>query len=325
MALISLLLHLFVLLLLTVIVRRGAPPEALPPPAVAMVFETGATNGPSVPHPSETQELPKPAQPQPTPPEPPPPAPPAPVAPPTPPTPPAAAPEAAPPPPRTAEPTPKAEPAQETPAKETAPPVLTAPQAEAVVKPPAAQPAPRVEPVKPPAEAPRVEAHPLLEPVPKPVRPAPPRQASAPPRPAVRFPAPMKFSFGPTFNGNSTSLAEGPHRKGTFSVTPRADFSSSEQLGTDWRNELAAWLEMHKYYPQDAAMRGEQGLSTVRVVMNADGTVASVGLRSGSGYRALDDATVGLFRDARLPPLPFGSPDPTVTFDLTIHYMLVAR
>lgn len=372
----SALLHLILLVLLVVTVRQQMPSEPLPPPGVAVVFQSGSKTGPAVPNPTPFQELPRSqATPTPMPKElPPTPSPPeaaAPSAPPTeravPPAPaqvapststeqaasPAPAPrvEAQPPPTTQEPPRPSSAEAATQPSKALAPATPSTSAARNPAPPVLATPAPEVTAVRPPAPAVQKQMAKSLEPqrqteparlaspapeVVSPSKPAPEKAqksemaAARPmvhpftrPRPPLKFPAPMKFSFGPTFNGTSTAMLEGPHRKGAMVLTPRADFATAQDLGADWRNLFAAWLEAHKYYPPDAAMRGEQGLSTVRVVMNADGTIVSVALRQSSGYRTLDDATVGLFHDARLPPLPFGSPDPTITFDLTIHYILL--
>ena len=91
--------------------------------------------------------------------------------------------------------------------------------------------------------------------------------------------------------------------------------------GPDWRNLLSAWVRSHSYYPPQAAMNGEDGDVTVAVVVNPNGHVTSVELRSRSGSKWLDMALVALFRDADLPPL-YGETEP-FSFNFIMHYVLI--
>jgi len=132
----------------------------------------------------------------------------------------------------------------------------------------------------------------------------------APPRvPGAR--QPLNFSLGPV-------------RHGAGSMEPFANFHGGH-VGADWRNALQKWLDEHAYYPQEAAERGEDGDVVVRVVATADGRVKSATLISRSGSQWLDMATVAMFDGAVLPPIPPDVADPTFTFDLTMHYILVRQ
>jgi protein TonB len=111
-------------------------------------------------------------------------------------------------------------------------------------------------------------------------------------------------------------------RQGATDLSPFAQISGAH-VGADWRNELAAWVRQHAYYPEQAAMNGEDGDVMVRVVANPDGHVASVELRRKSGSMWLDLALQALFRDANLPPL-HEETEP-ITFDFTMHYILVRQ
>jgi TonB family protein len=291
---ISLWLHLTVLLLLFATVRYERAQEELPPPStVAMVFEGGKPEGPALPKPQ--LEIPAPA----SPPAPPP----APVP----------APRATVEPPRAPSPPKVAEPA----------PVPTPP----LPLPPAVMPAPPPPPLPPVAMA-----------VPRPVFPQPrtaptptPSQRPAAPAPSTAFPAPMNFSFNqppppsrpqPRTNGRGVSTLD-------FSLAPRqgatdtSPFSrvAGAHVGPDWRNELSAWVRAHAYYPEQAAMNGEDGDVMVRVVANPDGRVTGVEMRSKSGSVWLDMALLSLFRDAHLPPLH--DENEPITFDFLMHYILI--
>ena len=283
--LVSLWLHLSLLLMFLLTVRYDHPEEMLPPPAtVAMVFEGGRPEGPTVPHPNPfIESLPTPPVPE-------------------------------------------------------SPPPAPAPQA---VAPPApAEPIPLPLPPPPPAAAPAVPAPPpppiamvvpqpslrLPPPVPPQPRPEPPR--ALPSRPPA-FPAPMNFSFGqPALRPASPRAEPGSHGTLDFSLGPKAGATDNSpfsriagaHVGPDWRNLLSAWVRNHAYYPPQAAMNGEDGTAMVRVMAEPNGHVTSVELEQRSGSVWLDTALVALFRDANLPPL---HTDDGITFDFTMHYILI--
>ena len=115
-----------------------------------------------------------------------------------------------------------------------------------------------------------------------------------------------------------------------FSLAPRAGAASNSPFArlpgshsaTDWRNELSAWVRDHAYYPEQAAMNGEDGNVMVQVTANPDGHVTSVQLESRSGSQWLDMALMGMFRDAHLPPLHEDEP---IIFNFTMHYILIRQ
>jgi TonB family protein len=129
-------------------------------------------------------------------------------------------------------------------------------------------------------------------------------------RPPVRSrpgaPATLDFSLAP--------------RQGATDMSPFSHIAGAH-AGTDWRNELSAWVRAHAYYPSQAAMNGEDGSPMVQVVANPDGQVTSVELERRSGSQWLDMALLGLFRDAHLPPL-HDEHEP-ITFNFTMHYILI--
>ena len=219
-------------------------------------------------------------------------------------------------------------------------PNVAAPSQQAA--PPPAPPAPASPPPPLPAPAP-----PALSPLPKPVpplamvvprppsparpaAPAAPKAPPAPPRPS-EFPTPMNFSFGRAVPQERAPTRTSPHAPNTldFSLAPRqgatdnSPFSrvAGARVGPDWRNLLSAWVRAHAYYPEQAAMNGEDGDAMVQVVANPSGHVTSVEMRMRSGSQWLDMALIALFRDADLPPL-MGESEP-ITFNFTMHYILI--
>jgi periplasmic protein TonB len=281
---ISLWLHLTALLLLIVSVRYEQVEEELPPPAtVAMVFEGGRPEGPALPNPQVPGPTPPAPEPQAAPP----------------PSPPAAAPE---------------------------------PQPQPQPQPEAAIPLP---PPVPPSPAPTL---PLPEPPPPPLamvvpRPPPePRPAPAPTAKPPAFPAPMNFSFSRPIAPTPPTARTAPHggpatldfslapRQGATDTTPFSRVAGAH-VGPDWRNLLSAWVKAHAYYPEQAAVNGEDGNATVEVIANPDGRVTSVRLLEKSGSTWLDLALQALFRDAHLPPLR--DENEPITFNFTMHYILI--
>jgi TonB family protein len=348
---VSLLLHALVLLALVLRLKWEPEPEILPPPAtVDMVFEGGKPAGPTTETPTPGPPIsgippapvggppgegpPPPSSPPPelppapeplaptiqalrTAPEAPPPTPEQPA--PQPESPPAAA--AAPPPPAPAVPPP---PPPEPPSRP-APGEVTVPPPEPVLPPvPEPQPPPPIPKpeVRPPAPKPVVAPPPA-----KPETQPPIRQAS-PAAPRSDFPAPMDFSLNrpPAEPGAAAAVKpvltlalpkKGPNDSSPFSIDTDAD------VGPDWRNALSAWVAQHSYYPQQAAELGEQGTVKVEVVMMPDGQVVSVDLERRSGSPWLDLALQGLFRGAKLPPMPKEVGDQPVPFHFTMHYILI--
>lgn len=292
--LISLLIHAAIFIAIIPHLRRGPQEETLPPPAeVTMVFPTGNKTGPTTPTPSPKPGISAP-----------PPSPPA-----------QAAPAPLPPP---------------------------APVAPTRPLPPTPLPPAPVPSAPPPSKAP--EAAPEPAPAPKPAEhapiPKPPPSPKAVPRPAPpskpsEFPMPENFSFGaPLRSAHRPSTAParphipgtidmtlGPTTRGVLNNTPRSQHDEDVE-GADWRNAFAAWVADHAYYPEQARANFEEGDARVHVVVSPDGRVKSVELVHTSHSQWLDLATLSLFRDQRIPPLPLGAADP-FEFDFVMHYILI--
>jgi protein TonB len=149
----------------------------------------------------------------------------------------------------------------------------------------------------------------------------------------------MNYSFGaatteapksrPTGRKNSLDPTLGPEVRDAVGSPPtdihRPDASikvSGAQVGTDWIMQLHEWWEKHGYYPNQAAVRGEDGVVKIHVVLNRYGKVLGVELTSRSGSQWLDLAAVAVFRDAALPPFPPSTPEGRADLDLTINYIL---
>ena len=292
--LISLWLHLTLLAFILVTVRYDRPKEGLPPPSTVSMLFDGQPDTPSAPTPGDL-----------------------PVA-------------NIPPPTITTTPTPDIPPVEQP----------TAPLPESPPTPPAPQAEPAPAPLKiplppvPPSRTAELPAPPpavaMVIPPPRPTPalrpPMPPSVLPGPAKPAPSFPTPTNYSLNPTVPKAQTP---GPVKSGgratlDLSVVMRQGDSGTTlgaRAGTDWGNELIAWVNRHKYYPRQAIENNEDGEVTVRVVMTPSGHVTSVDLARRSGSQWLDMALESMFRDANLPPAhgetqPFG-------FTFTMVYILL--
>ncbi len=219
------------------------------------------------------------------------------------------------------------------PAETPPPPVVAAP-------PPPLPAPPTPAPAEPAPAAPETLPR-LAEKAPAPAapRPAAPRMMRLRTRSTARphtstspFSAPMDLSFASpdasrparARRGSSSSvdLSLGPMvRNGTLRI-PYAS-AGIRGVSPDYDAELQDWIQRHLYYPEDAARRGEDGTSSVHVVLDRSGQVRSVELTTSAGSDSLDDATSGMFRGATLPPVPPDMTGSHFDIDLTVHYILL--
>jgi periplasmic protein TonB len=329
----SLLLHALVLALLLFSIPHVPEQEPPAPPSFEIVTDGGAatprstgqasappavTPGTTAPEPGEnplpspSASVPAPASitapPPPAPipaPEPPQPAPPAPETPPE-----------APPAPQVQAETPPAPPQVQVP-----PPAL--PEAEPLPEPPippVTLPTPTPSTPTPPTPTPPVPPRPR----PRPTQLARPHYRPAPQNPSG-FPAPQDWSLGgglpshPSRQGAPSGQAE---LAGPSQPAPRI---TGAQLGRDWIAAYSAWVQAHLYYPEQAALNGEDGTAEVVLDIDRYGKVLSVELVTRSGSQWLDLSTQGIFRGAHVPAFPQGTKEETATIDQTIHYILTRR
>lgn len=170
-------------------------------------------------------------------------------------------------------------------------PLPTPPAAPPAPKPP--EPKPVVKPVEKVVEPPRKPVQPVSRPKPVPVlKPSP----SPVPDAAVSLPADPP----PQQQAQSAPASSVP--------APSAQTASGNGKPT-WQGLLLGQLERYKRYPAAARSRRQEGVATVRFVINRKGEVLSVRLERGSGASSLDDEAVAL--PERAQPLP--PPPPEVT------------
>lgn len=168
--------------------------------------------------------------------------------------------------------------------------------------PPAAPPAPTPKPVVKPAFKPveKIIA-PTRKPVPV-VKPVPDAALSLPAEsPAQNQEQPVPASSMPP------ALAE----------------TASTSAKPTWQGLLLGHLERYKRYPAVARSRRQEGVATVRFVINRKGDVLSVRLERGSGASSLDDEAVALPERAQpLPPPPPEVPGEQIELVVPIQFFL---
>ncbi|TAJ40303.1 MAG: energy transducer TonB [Reyranella sp.] len=180
------------------------------------------------------------------------------------------------------------------------------PEAQPEASPAEAQPSEPEQPVV--TEAPPIDPSliPLPEPPPQLVLQAPkppPPKPVAPKPPAVATPAP-------------------PSPLPPALTAPAPPAAAARQTAPDPRyiDRLAAAIERERDYPVAARRRGEQGRTTLNIVIATNGQLISAQVVGSSGYDALDKAALGMVRRAALPPLTPGLGAESASFTIPIVF-----
>ncbi|GBR51190.1 TonB periplasmic protein [Neokomagataea thailandica NBRC 106555] len=101
--------------------------------------------------------------------------------------------------------------------------------------------------------------------------------------------------------------------------------TSIRGISEDYAGEIDRWIKAHIYYPEDAARNGEDGASSVHVVLDRYGRVKTVRLIGSSGSYSLDAGLTSTFQGAHLPPPPPNMKGDHFEFDMTLNYILLRR
>ncbi len=136
-------------------------------------------------------------------------------------------------------------------------------------------------------------------------------------RASSRAPAPRGSAGSRAIDFSLGTPKAGPNRSEAFFDARAAN------VGADWAQGLAEYWRRHRFYPQQAAENGEDGMVQISLVVNRLGRVQSVEVKTRSGSPWLDMAAVAVWRNAQLAPLPAENPNPTITISLTINYILL--
>ena len=85
---------------------------------------------------------------------------------------------------------------------------------------------------------------------------------------------------------------------------------------------VSAWLETHKYYPDSARQRGEEGSVGLSFRVDHSGRVLDHTLQSRTGFADLDAGIEQMMRGAQLPPFPTGMTMSEIEVSVTIRFTL---
>ena len=132
----------------------------------------------------------------------------------------------------------------------------------------------------------------------------------------------LSFSGGGSLSGGQT--------RGMNLNLPQAqqpgsgtDLSVQGDVGANWLTELEQWVDDRKYYPELAGEMNQQGTVTIRFTVNRAGQVSRLMMVSPTGYALLDQAWLGLFRGADLPPFPPDAKSDTATITASMHFEII--
>lgn len=90
-----------------------------------------------------------------------------------------------------------------------------------------------------------------------------------------------------------------------------------------WHQQVRLYLHRHKRYPRQALARRQEGVVTVRVVIDRRGKVIASALVKSAGQETLDRAAIELLVIASpLPAPPNDASDHELTLDIPIEYHL---
>jgi periplasmic protein TonB len=222
----------------------------------------------------------------------------------------------------TSEPAAPTEAAAEPVAPDVPPPPTPAPTPEVPPPPPVQQvelppPTPEPAPDVPPPPVQQTEIPPP-PPVPAPKVPPPPRPVARV-RPPVAPPQRVAAVAPVNPAGPPVQAPAGPPAQATEGQNG-AGHGGGASTGATWTGKLKQWWDQHSFYPNEASRTNEGGNVRVRIVVAPDGQVISIQVVQGSGMSVLDAAALAVFRNARLPPFPPGTPAPPGDVVVTLHY-----
>lgn len=160
-------------------------------------------------------------------------------------------------------------------------------------------------PFKPVMPKPREVPPPVVKPV-KPALPTPK------PKPVPLSPARADAPASPAETSETAAVSppsQGPSAPVIAPAPVARSAPASQQAAANWYGRLQAHLESRKHYPRAAQSRRQEGVATVRFVLDRQGNVLSATLEKRTGYALLDEESMDLVGRAQ----PFPPPPPEVT------------
>ena len=105
-------------------------------------------------------------------------------------------------------------------------------------------------------------------------------------------------------------------------MAPAPTASATPVVDPAWQASVFGWLASRKIYPDEARRRGEEGRVAVRFTVDRSGRVVEAAIVSASGSALLDEAALGLLRQAVLPAFPADMNQARITITTTMRYSL---
>jgi periplasmic protein TonB len=155
-------------------------------------------------------------------------------------------------------------------------------------------------------------AKPTLRPAPQPEPAAP----LAPSMPASPAPSAESTYAEPAPAANAEPQA-GP-------ITPSAEPAAEAGSVDQYRLQLISAAKRYKRYPRVAMDNNWEGDVVVRMVIGADGMIAAVSVKTGSGHEVLDSQALEMFKRAKpLVPIPSALRGKELSLELRAIYNLM--
>jgi protein TonB len=171
----------------------------------------------------------------------------------------------------------------------------------------------------PPQGLPAAPDVPPPAPVAKPaLRPAPRLEPAAPVAPYI--PA------SPAASAESTSAAPTLAAQAEPQAGPTAPSGEQAEAGSidQYRLRLISAAKRYKHYPRAAMDHNWEGDVVVRMVIDAEGMIASASVKAGSGHEVLDQQAIEMFKRAKpLVPIPSALRGREVSLELRAIYNLM--
>nr|WP_294914365.1 TonB family protein [uncultured Neokomagataea sp.] len=151
------------------------------------------------------------------------------------------------------------------------------------------------------------------------------------------FAHPMDLSFNeqpsprprhrgrPAGSGGPIDMSLGPLSMNGQINAPFKTRTSIRGVSEDYAGEIDRWIKAHIYYPEEAARNGEDGATSVHVVLDRYGRVKTVRLIGSSGSYSLDAGLTSTFQGSHLPPPPPDMKGDHFEFDMTLNYILIRQ
>jgi TonB family protein len=108
------------------------------------------------------------------------------------------------------------------------------------------------------------------------------------------------------------------------SATPQ-DVQSTARVETPVRVDPKHPIKIGENYPALSRKKGEEGISVVRIEVDADGVVRATQLVSTSGFARLDEASLGAFAGARMIPATIDGEPVNTWANIPIAWNLAGR